>query len=74
LDVFPNSQTNLSIYKAQTGVTFPLCYDAREVGNEYKIREDFVVIIDIDGKIFYRNNNPHNDINEIGNVLGTLLQ
>ena len=75
LDVYPNGQTFLGLYKAQTGVTFPLCYNAQEIGQKYNIiGKDYGVIIDRDGKIHYRTFEPGRDIDEVVKVIEAMFQ
>jgi hypothetical protein len=73
LDIYPNSQTNLGTYKAQTNVTFPLCFDGENVGSDYNIARDYAVIIDKKGKIHYRKFEPGTDIDEVVKVIEAML-
>ena len=75
LDVYNQSQAKLGIYKAQTGVTFPLCYNAQEIGQMYNIDgKDYTVIIDRVGKIHYRVFEPGRDIDEVVKVIEAMLE
>ena len=75
LDIYPNGQANLGTYKEQTGVTFPLCYNAHEIGQKYNINvQDHAVIIDRVGKIHYRKFEPGRNIDEVVKVIEAMFQ
>jgi hypothetical protein len=73
LDVWNGTPTEVEIFEAQTGISFPLCLEAVNTGNIYGVIRDFGVVIDQDGVIKLKVFEPAEVINDIVITINDLL-